>query len=136
MTFQRAYKISSRNSTVNGGPGRDFDWSQFDWHQETEHNFGDMRYAEDTPFLPEELKGQPMGIQKAPIVYVDDGLIALNCQYLHVPYNWAEHATIYRVRPNLTMEAGQVYRGCLVLKQEAEEREDGWYWVLTMEKQE
>lgn len=127
----RAYKVASHNSTVCGYPGRNYDWSLFDWHQETEHDFGDERYSEESPSF--ELRGKKMGIMKAPIVYADGGLIAPNREYLHVPYKWAENATIYRVQPNPTMEAGQIYRGHLILKQEAEKREDGWYWVLTMQ---
>lgn len=126
----KEYEVSSHNSTVLGYPGRDFDWSKFDWNQETEHDFGDMRYSKESEYVSDELKGQLIGIQKAPAVYTDDGFIAANCQYLHVPYNWAEQATIYRVRPNESMRAGGVYRGHLIEKQSALKIKGVWYWTL------
>ena len=110
----RKYKINKRNSTVCGYPGRDFDWTKFDWEGKTIH------------------KSIFKGIRdmKAPKPFADDCLIADNCQYLHVPYNFAENGTIYRVRPNPTMYAGKIYRGHLITKQRAFKRSDGWYWSL------
>jgi hypothetical protein len=131
--MRKDYKINQHNSTVCGYPGRDFDWAKFDWNQETTCDFGDMRYSSDSEFVPDELKGQLIGMKKAPEVYVDDGLIAPNCQYLHVPYNWSEHGTVYRVRPNETMYAGKIYRGHLIKKQTAVKKADGWYWRLFFE---
>ena len=126
--------INKRNSTVCGYPGRDFDWSKFDWEQKTTHDFGDMRYSTESEFIKPSLRGELIGIKKAPAVYVDDGLIALDCQYLHVPYNWNEEATIYRVRPNHSMYARQMYRGRQIIKQTAVKRKGVWYWVLEYEK--
>lgn len=114
--MKKEYKVSSFNSTVCGYPGRDFDWSKFDWEGKTIHK---------TIF-----KGQKD--RRAPKPFVDDCLIAENCQYLHVPYEWVESGTIYRVRPNHTMYAGEVYRGHLIKKQTAEKRDDGWYWILEL----
>ena len=114
----RVYKVDSRNSTVCGYPGRDFDWSKFCWD-------GSAIYIDDC-----HRQGHPKKEMKAPLPFVDNCLIGENCQYLHVPYNWAEDCTIYRVRPNETMRAGEVYRGHFIKKQTAVKKEDGWYWVL------
>ena len=113
----RDYKVGSRNSTVCGYPGRDFDWSLFDW--------------EGKAIYKSIFKG--CDDMKALRPYIDTFLIAPNCEYLHVPYNFAEQGTVYRVRPNDSMYAGRVYRGRLVTKQEAIEKADGWYWQLTTE---
>lgn len=113
------YKVNQRNSTVLGYPGRYFDWSKFDWEGKQVHK--------------SILKGQEDMI--APIPYVDDFLIADNCQYLHIPYEWEQLRTIYRVRPNDCMWAGAVYRGKLVKSQKAIKKEDGWYWRLEFEKE-
>ena len=112
--MKREYKINKRNSTVCGYPGRDFDWSKFCWDSSEVYKsiFNGRKDLKST--LP----------------FVDDCLIAPNCQYLHVPYAFEEQGTIYRVRPNPTMYAGEVYRGRLVKKQTAEKKGDGWYWVL------
>ena len=128
--MKKLYKIDEHNSTVCGYPGRDFDWSKFDWDSQTECDFGDMRYSTDSEFIPDEDKGQLIGKKKAPKVFVDDCLIAKNCQYLHVPYNWAENGTIYRVRPNPTMYAGETYRGHKILRQRAIKCKGIWYWEV------
>lgn len=128
MSGIKDYKINKHNSTVCGYLGRDFDWTKFDWNEESSYDFGDMRYSPEC--LDKELRGKLLGIQKAPKVFTDDSWIAKGCQYLHVPYNWSECATIYRVRPNDTMYAGKIYRGKLIVKQEAIKKDDGWYWRL------
>ena len=112
--MKREYKVSKRNSTVCGYPGRDFDWSKFCWDG-SEVCKSIIKDVRDT---------------RAPKPFVDDCLIADNCQYLHVPYNFEEDGTIYRVRPNPSMYAGEIYRGYLIKKQTAEKRNDGWYWIL------
>ena len=117
----RRYKVSSRTSTVNGGPGRYYDWSKFCWD-------GSEIYLERC-FIP----GHPVAERKAPLPYPDGFLNAPGCQYLHVPYNWAEASTIYRVRPNDTMYTGATYRGRLVKQQRAILLADGWYWELDLE---
>ena len=108
------YKINKSNSTVLGYPGRDFDWTKFDW--------------EGREVCESRFKG--VKDIKAPKPFADDCLIADNCQYLHVPYNFADNGTIYRVRPNPTMYAGEIYRGKLIKSQKAIKKTDGWYWRL------
>jgi len=71
--------------------------------------------------------------RRAPAVFIDDGLIGKDNQYLHVPYNWVEDATIYRVRPNDFMASGHIYRGYKVIRTKAVKKEDGWYWQLELE---
>jgi len=108
----KEYKVESKNSTVCGYPGRQFHWEKFGWKGEAVYQ-GKEHY-------------------KSPKPRVDNLLIAENCQYLHVPYNFEEHGTIYRVRPNLSMRAGRKYRGRKIIRQTAVEKEDGWYWVLEL----
>ena len=128
--MKRVYKITSHNSEVLGYPGREFDWTKFDWKQETEHDNGCLRYSCDSEFIPKKLRGKLIGIKKAPKPWVDDGLIEPNCQYLHVPFDWAGDGTIYRVRPNYSMRAGNKYRGHLVTQQTAELINGEWCWCL------
>jgi len=111
--FKR-YKIDKHNSTVCGYPGRDFDWSKFDWEGKT------WRRA--------IFKGEKD--RRAPLPFTDDGLIAPDCQYLHVPYDWGEQGTIYRVRPNDSMYAGEIYRGQKIKRQRAVKVKGIWYWEL------
>lgn len=112
--MKRLYKIAKHNSTVCGYPGRDFDWSKFDWFGEAVHK-GIFRGEKDIQAI-------------AP--YVDDYLISANCQYLHVAYDFAKNGTIYRVRPNDSMYAGEVYHGRLIKQQRAIKKKDSWYWEL------
>ena len=104
----REYKVGPRNSTVCGRPGRLYDWAKFCWN-------GSEIYTENI---------------KAPFPWIDSFLIGDDCQYLHVPYNFGEAGTIYRVRPNEAMRAGHYYRGRLVKRQMVVLKADGWYWVL------
>lgn len=124
------YKICSKNSTVCGYPGRDYDWSKFDWEEKTTYDFGDSRY--DKECEDAKYRGKLIGIKTAPKVFIDDCsvFIGQGCQYLHVPYAWNEQATIYRVRPNESMYAGKIYRGRLIKKQTAIKKDDGWHWRL------
>ena len=110
----RDYKISKSNSTVCGYPGRDFDWSKFCWDGSEMHE-GILKGDKD---------------MKAPLPFVDNYLIAPNCEYLHVPFNWVEDGCIYRIRPNASMYAGQKYRGRLVQSVKAIQANDDWYWRL------
>lgn len=112
--MRKRYKINSHNSTVCGYPGRDFDWNRFDWE-------GKSIYGSKIGGIED---------MQAPLPWVDDGLIEEGNQYLHVPYDFEEHGTIYRVRPNPSMRAGSIYQGHLVLNQKAIKREDSWYWEL------
>jgi hypothetical protein len=127
------YKINKHNSTVCGYAGRLFDWSKFDWDSKTSYDFGLARYSndeEDAEFVDKDKRGKLIGILKAPQPHIDDGLIAEGNQYLHVPFNWEEDATIYRVRPNDSMQTGNKYRGHLIKSTKAIKKEDGWYWRL------
>ena len=110
--MKKLYKVNQRNSTVCGYPGRDFDWTKFDWNGKSVHKSNGYKAI------------------KANLPYTDDCLIAPNCQYLHVPYDFEEHGTIYRVRPNDSMYAGETYRGHLIKRQRAIKKSDGWYWEL------
>jgi len=114
----REYKIDSHNSTVCGYPGREFDWSKFDWE-------GQSIYVSMIKDIED---------RKAPLPWVDNGLINKDNQYLHVPYNFAEDGTIYRVRPNESMQAGKIYRGKRVKQTRAIKKDDGWYWQLEFEE--
>lgn len=127
------YKVCSKNSTVCGYPGRDYDWSKFSWNEEGSYDFGDEKYSKECD--DKKLRGKKIGVMKAPKVFVDSCsmFIANDCQYLHVPYAFSGQATIYRVRPNESMEAGKIYRGKLIKKQTAIKKEDGWYWRLEFE---
>jgi hypothetical protein len=108
------YKVCGRNSTVCGYPGRNYDWSKFCWD-------GSQVFK-----LTKRHKGE-----KCYLPWVDTGLIREGSQYLHVPYNWVEDSTIYRVRPNESMRSGEVYHGHKILKQTAVKKDDGfWYWRL------
>ena len=115
--MKKDYKVNEHNSTVLGYPGREFDWSKFCWDGSETHK---AIFKGDTD-------------TKAPLPFVDDYLIAPNCQYLHVPYNYAEGGTIYRVRPNPSMYAGEIYRGRRIIKQTAIKKRGVWYWRLKFE---
>jgi hypothetical protein len=127
----KEYKITQRNSTLCGYPARGFDWSKLCWDGSEQIEIESRHMWDDCP------KGS-MGYTvahsdyKCPLPYEDDFFIGDNSQYLHVPYNWKEHGTIFRVRPNETMWAGEIYRGKKVLSQKAIKKDDGWYWVLEM----
>ena len=110
----KRYKVAKHNSTVCGYPGRDFDWSKFCWDGSETH------------------KSIFRGVKnmQAPKPFVDDCFIVENCQYLHVPFDFTEHGTIYRVRPNPSMYAGETYMGHKVLTQKAVLESGVWYWEL------
>ena len=116
--MKRDYKVVKHNSTVCGYPGQDFDWSKFCW--------------DGSQFYKDTCRHGHTEESKAPLPWVDNSLIPPNCEYLHVPYDWAEHSSIYRVRPNEIMYAGEVYRGRLVLSVKAIQKSDGWYWRVEL----
>lgn len=87
----KKYPVNQHNSTVCGYPSRGFDWSKFCWDGKSIHKAIFKGHKDMKALLP----------------FVDDGLIVPNCEYLHVPYDWEEHGTIYRVRPNPSMYAGE-----------------------------
>lgn len=118
--MKREYKISKHNSTVCGYPGREFDWTKFHW---------DGTAVCISVFMRPEKR-------KSPEPWVDNSRIVHDCQYLHVPYDWVQHGTIYRVRPNYIMCAGEIYRGHLIKRQTVTKKPDGaWYWVLEFENE-
>ena len=80
------------------GVGR-VDWTNFDWEQKTEYDFGDSRYSKESEFVPDEVKGQLIGVKKAPAVRVDGNVPESHYQYLHVPYRWEEDGTVFRIYP-------------------------------------
>lgn len=112
--MRKDYEITNHNSTVRGYPGRDFDWGKFHW--------------EGKQIFKSIFKGEKD--YKSPKPWKDDGLIGKGSQYLHVPYDFTEQGTIYRVRPNESMRAGEVYRGRLIKRQTAIEKQGKWYWRL------
>lgn len=75
------------------------DWSKFDWDGKTEFDFGDSRYSTESEFVPAKLKGQLIGVKKAPLPLIDGDAKKYHYQYLHVPWNWGEDATIFRIYP-------------------------------------
>jgi len=113
----KRYKINRHNSTVCGYPGRYYEWSKFDWEGKAIH-------------IDKCFRCDHQHEDKAPLPYVDACLIAENCQYLHVPYDWENDSTIFRVRPNPTMYAGEVYRGYKVIRQRVVKIDGAWYWEL------
>jgi len=93
--------VTSRNSVVGVGI---VDWSKFDWVGESECDFGGLCYSSTSEFVPDELKGKIIGVQKARLPYVDNSISPdyghkYAWHYLHVPYNWAENGTVYRIYP-------------------------------------
>jgi len=91
--------ITPSTSIVGEG---EVDWSTFCWDGSEEFNFGDSRYSTESEYVPDEMKGQLIGIKKAPLPLVDgqaNEYYPYEHQYLHVPYRWKENATIYRIYP-------------------------------------
>jgi hypothetical protein len=80
------------------GEGR-VDWSNFCWDGSETFDFGDSRYSAESEYVPDELKGQLIGVKKAPLPFVDGSLEKYHYQYLHVPYRWWDDATIFRIYP-------------------------------------
>ena len=117
--LMKEYPVNKHNSTVLGYPGRDFDWSKFCWD-------GSAVYVDEI--------GRGITSERhAPLPFKDNGLIEEGNEYLHVPYNWEDDSTIYRVRPNDSMRAGRVYRGHKVMYCRAVEHDGKWYWQLEFE---
>ena len=108
------YKINKYNSTVCGYAGRLYDWTKFDFN-------GDTRHIDNG----REIKN--IG------AWIDNGFMGEGNQYLHVPYEWTENGTIYRVRPNESMRVGETYRGHLIKATKAIKKDDGWYWRVIWE---
>lgn len=115
--MKREYKITKHNSTVCGYPGRDFDWSKFCWDGKASHV--DRCHVQGCKHCH---------TYKAPLPWVDGE--ADHGEYLHVPYNYEDDCTIYRVRANDTMYVEATYRGQKVKSLKVVKKDDGWYWVL------
>ena len=114
------YKITKHNSTVCGYPGRDFDWSKFCWDGSATH--ADRCHARGCKHCH---------TYKAHLPWVA-GKSTEYGEYLHVPYNWEEDCTIFRVRANDTMYVGEIYRGKKVISLKAVGKADRWYWELEL----
>ena len=86
--------ITKRNSEV--GEGR-VDWDKFDFYQETYLNDRLKKImadgAESGSIADISLKDNG----RAPLPWMDNSVP--HWQYLHVPYNWAENGTIFRIYP-------------------------------------
>jgi len=83
------------------GVGR-VDWSKFDWDGKDTFDFGESCYSTESEYVPDELKGQKIGIKNAPLPLVDgkaNKYYPYEHQYLHVAWNWSEDATIFRIYP-------------------------------------
>ena len=111
-------RISPKNSTVNGDPGRLYDWSKFCWD-------GTAVYVEGCG-----VPCHPTTERKAPLPFKDGK--PESAEYLHVPYAWASDSTIYRVWPRDKWCVGETWRGKRVVRSAVEQREDGWYWVVEL----
>jgi hypothetical protein len=128
--MHKEYKIEPKNSSVNGAPGTHYDWSKFDWDQKAEYDFGDSRYSTESEYIPKEKRGQLIGVQKAPKVFVDGNSDSFG-EYLHVPYDWAEDATVYRVY--FKSAVGKKFAGKTIKAVRAIKKDDGWYWQIEFE---
>ncbi len=115
MAMIREYLIKSSNSTVCGCPGQNFDWSKFDWEGKTESRRSLTKH-----------QGITEG-RRSPKPWVDGNATEFY-EYLHVPCDWAEHMTIYRVRPHF--EVGTKYRGKMVTCVKAVEHDGTWFWQV------
>ena len=107
------FPVTAETSTVNGYPGQQTDWTKFCWDGSEKNKF----------------EGKML---KAPLPLVDGFLIGDGCEYLHVPYNFAEDGTISRVRPRKSLRARRMYHGRLILQQRAVKRDEGWYWEIEL----
>ncbi|MFA5300224.1 MAG: hypothetical protein WC389_18710 [Lutibacter sp.] len=116
----KEYKVCSKNSQVNGQPGRYYDWSKFCWNDK--EIYIEKCHVKDCDHK-HEYKAYPAFVDG------DDK----NCHYLHVPYNWTEDCTVFRVYPNDCMWVNKIFRGRKVIKQTAIKKDDGWYWQLELE---
>lgn len=125
----KRYRIKPTNSTVCGYAGIRFDWSKFDWDGQTEHDFGDMRYSTESEFVPVEQRGQLIGVNKAPMPCIDGNDLEYY-NYIHVPYNYADDAVIYRVRPHYAV--GQKRWGYTVKRVTAVKDNGIWYWEIEL----
>jgi hypothetical protein len=126
----KRYLINAKNSTVCGYPGTHFDWTKFDWNQKESYDYVDMRYSTESEFVPDNDKGQLIGVKQSPIPWID-GKDKEYYEYLHVPFNWAEDATIYRVRPHF--EVGQTRWKHKVIRVSAINDNNIWYWEIELQ---
>ena len=116
----KEYKITKHNSSVNGDLGNLYDWTKFDWE-------GNEIKIDKCPVKGCDHRHE----YKAYPAYVD-GKGTKN-EYLHVPYNWSEWGTVYRIYANNSISAGKTYRGHLIKAVKAVKKADGWYWSIEME---
>ena len=119
MTY-KDYKINSHNSLVNGHSGKQYDWSKFNWSGETwaetvtdpQLNWLSIKHKSIKPFV--------------------DGHDDSFGEYLHVPYDWEENETIYRVYSR--WQVGKSNHGKIPIKVQAIKKDDGWYWRIIWEE--
>ena len=111
-------RVCPDNSTVNGGRGKDYDWSLFCWD-------GSAIHVERCG-----IQGHPTTERKAPLPFKDGK--PESAEYLHVPYDWADDEKIFRVRPRDKWWVGETWRGKRVTRSAVEQREDGWYWIVEL----
>ena len=114
-------KIDAGNSTVNDDDAGFFDWGRFCWD-------GSEQAIEKCPLCDHQ------HILSAPEPYADSGLIAKNCEYIHVPYQWADLRCVYRIWPINKLYAGKKYEGKRIIRQSVIKKDDGWYWRLELKE--
>ena len=118
--------ITPDNGMPNGQWGKLYDWSKFDWEGKAIHI--DECHARCCNHSHED---------KAYPAYVDRS--SPNYEYLHVPYDWAEECTVYRIWP--VWEIGDKVRVNrkfkLLIEVEAikaEQVEGKWAWVILYQR--
>lgn len=112
------YKVSSSNSTINGDSAKHYDWSKLNWKPKPYREMFEFRT---------DMQWLSFGCN-TPEVFTD-GLADMYYQYLHVPYNYPNMGTIYRVRPRY--EVGKMRNGKTPIRVEAIKKANGWYWRVT-----
>lgn len=117
----KEYKVLPKNSTINGDSSNKYDWSKFDWkggHYESkiglDYDFKWLRIERNIPF---------------PWI---DGIADKYFQYIHVPFNYTEEGTIFRVRPRF--KVGNKRGKNVITSVKAINKQNGWYWLVEFER--
>ena len=111
--MKKLYAVSASNSTVNGDPGKHYDWNKFSWMEVKHRNI---------------LRAGPEYYTAKPFV---DGNATQYYEYIHVPWDFQDNGTIFRVRPHF--QVGQKRWGKIVTAVHAVEKQHVWYWEITLE---